>query len=40
MLSDITVVVDDTPGQPAAVAEVVAGAGINLDGLSLSTSGG
>jgi hypothetical protein len=38
--TDFTVILDDRPGTAALVGRTLGGAGINIDGLSLFTSGG
>jgi hypothetical protein len=40
METDFTVILEDRPGTAALVGETMGGAGINIDGLSLFTSGG
>lgn len=38
--TDFTVILDDRPGTAALVGETLGGAGVNIEGLSLFTSGG
>jgi hypothetical protein len=38
--TDFTVILDDRPGTAALVGETLGRAGVNIDGLSLFTSGG
>ena len=38
--TDFTVILEDRPGTAALVGETLGGAGVNIDGLSLFTSGG
>ena len=40
MQTDFTVILDDRPGTAALVGRTLGGAGVNIDGLSLFTSGG
>jgi hypothetical protein len=40
MQTDFTVILDDRPGTAALVGETMGRAGVNIDGLSLFTSGG
>jgi len=40
MQTDFTVILDDRPGTAARVGETMGRAGVNIDGLSLFTSGG
>jgi hypothetical protein len=40
METDFTVILEDRPGTAALVGETMGGAAINIDGLSLFTSGG
>lgn len=40
MQTDFTVILEDRPGTAALVGETLGHAGINIDGLSLFTSGG
>jgi hypothetical protein len=40
MQTDFTVILDDRPGTAALVGRTLGGAGINIEGLSLFTSGG
>jgi len=40
MQTDFTVILDDRPGTAALVGETLGDAGVNIDGLSLFTSGG
>ena len=40
MQTDFTVILDDRPGTAALVGETLGRAGVNIDGLSLFTSGG
>jgi hypothetical protein len=40
MQTDFTVILDDRPGTAALVGRTLGGAGINIEGVSLFTSGG
>jgi hypothetical protein len=40
MQTDFTVILDDRPGTAALVGRTMGAAGVNIDGLSLFTSGG
>ncbi len=40
MATDLTVMLEDRPGELARVGEALSGAGINIDGFAASTEGG